>query len=519
MKQTISLLCGEAVRFHQGGDLVRAEQIYLRAIAAEPQAFYPRYLLGVLRFHAGRAAEALALVSAALERHGDAEAFNIQGLILDTLGRALEALVSLDSALALEPNNAEAWNNRGNVLQKLGRTDEALQSLDKAVALAPAHAQGWNNHGVALRQLGRFDTALDSMARSLEIEPRNPHAWNNHGLMLHALNRLDEALTSYDRATALDAGYAEAWWNKSLCTLLQGRLDEGLALYEWRKMRNPSVAARAFAQPAWQGEDISGKTLFVYSEQGLGDTLQFCRYAVTAAERGARVVLSVQDPLLRLLQRLPGVTVVGSETVPEQFDCHAALLSLPRALGIARIADIPATPPYLRADPARVARWRATLGSAGFKVGIGWQGLPHGSVDLGRSFALAKLAPLARIPGVRLISLQKNAGSEQLDHLPPGMRVERLDGRDDGPDAFLDTAAVMESLDLVVTSDTAIAHLAGALGLKVWVALQHVPDWRWFLDRDESPWYPSMTLFRQPARGDWLCVFAEIARRLVVRAG
>ncbi len=513
-QQSIGPVCARAIHFHQTGNLAEAERLYREAIAAEPQAFLPRYLLGVIRFHTGRSAEALDLVGSALTLQENAEAFNIQGLILNALERPAEALDSIAQALALEPDYAEAWNNRGNILQQLARPREALESLNKALALEPGAAEIWNNRAVVLQQLDRLEDALASADKGLAIAA-TARIWNNHGLILQAMRRLDDAIASYDRAIAADPAYADAHWNKGLCCLLQGRLDPGLRLYEWRKARTEATGRRRYPQPEWPGGDIAGKTLFVHAEQGLGDTIQFCRYALLAAKT-ANVILSVQDGLVRLLSGLgPGITVVDSRTVPAHFDFHIPLLSMPLAFA----ADaIPAPVPYLQAEPWRAATWRALIGDHGFRIGVSWQGLPHGTVERGRSFPLAQLAEIAAMPGVRLISLQKNAGSEQLDTLPPGMVVETLgDGLDAGADAFLDSAAVMESLDLVITSDTAIAHLAGALGRPVWVALQHVPDWRWFLDRADSPWYPTMTLFRQPLRGDWASVFAAMHARLAAR--
>jgi hypothetical protein len=268
----------------------------------------------------------------------------------------------------------------------------------------------------------------------------------------------------------------------------------------------------------WTGdESLEGKSLLILAEQGFGDTIQSCRFAPLAAARGAKVTLAVQDPLVALLECLkPGIMITAlSAVVPTRFDYHIPLLSMPRAFHT-RTDNIPASIPYLSANPWRIEAWNARMGTHGFRIGICWQGAVGGEVDIGRSFPVRHFETLAEIPGLRLISLQKNAGVEQLRDLPAGMKVETFgDTLDPGPDAFVDTAAVMENLDLVITSDTAIAHLAGALGRPVWVALSHVPDWRWLLDRDDSPWYPTMRLFRQPRRNDWAGVFAAIKTSLL----
>jgi hypothetical protein len=289
--------------------------------------------------------------------------------------------------------------------------------------------------------------------------------------------------------------------------LLQGDFALGLPLYEWRKQLKPPIEARFYPQPLWNGtQDIKGRTVFVYIEQGLGDTIQFYRFVGALLARGAHVILAVQDALLRLLENAsPGVELVGARVVPPAFDYHIPLMSLPLALGLTP-RTIPAAVPYLKAEPERVARWRSQIGEKGYKIGISWQGARGGVTS--RAVPLRCFAPLAAIPGVRLISLQKGFGTEQLVTLP---MVESLgQDFDSGPDAFLDSAAVMQNLDLVITLDSALAHLAGAMGRPIWVALKQVPDWRWFLGRGDSPWYPGMRLFRQKTDGDWVGVFADM---------
>ncbi len=273
--------------------------------------------------------------------------------------------------------------------------------------------------------------------------------------------------------------------------------------------RGPGILER----PRWSGEDISDKTLLICCEQGLGDTLQFVRYVPRVVARAKQVIFWVQPALKALLRDIDGATLIGMDERPPAFDVYCPLLSLPRVFATT-LATIPADAPYLGADAAAVARWRSRLGQEGFRIGVAWQGKPGVNVDLGRSIPLTAFAPLARTPGVRLISLQKNHGVEQIAALPDGMRVETLGPDfDNGEGAFLDAAAVMMNLDLVVTSDTAIAHLAGALARPTWVALKSCPDWRWMLG-GASPWYPTMRLFRQSAAGDWDGVFAQMAREL-----
>jgi tetratricopeptide (TPR) repeat protein len=535
-----------------------ALQSYDRAIALQPDYADAHYNRGVTLEGVKRAEEALASYDRAIAINpGFAEARNGKGNSLLTLGRPSDAVASLQSAISLKSDYADAWSNLGNALSALNRLDEALQCYDRAIALKPDFAEAYYNRGIALKDMKRLDDALQSYDRTIALKPDHaeahsnrghvvqdmqrldaaladydraialkldyPEAWNNRGALLRELKRFDEAIASFGRAIALKPDFAEAYWNKSLCLLLMGRMAEGFALYEWRHRRGAPIAPRTFPQPVWTGaEDIGGKRLFVHAEQGLGDTIQFCRYANLAEARGAGVTLSVQDSLVGLVRTLSStIEVVDSKSQPREGDLQIALLSMPLAFGT-DIDTNPAKVPYLCAEPERVRTWKDKIGSDGFKVGICWQGEKGGVIDVGRSFPLTHFAGLAKIPGVRLISLQKNTGAEQLHELPPGMVVETLgDDFDAGPNAFLDSAAVMENLDLVIASDTAIAHLAGALGRPVWVALKYVPDWRWLLDRADSRWYPTMRLFRQKSQGDWPGVFAEMKRELakMVEAG
>jgi hypothetical protein len=388
-------------------------------------------------------------------------------------------------------------------------------SHDRAVALKPGYALAHFNRGNTLRDLGRPDEALASYDCAIQLTPDLAGAYLGKALLLRDRKRSGEAIATFDRALELTPGDVLAALGKGMCLLQLGRFEEGWPLYEWRKKKS-DCNYREYPQPVWSGtESLEGRTLFICAEQGLGDTIQFCRYAQLARKLGAKVIFAAPDPLVRLLKDLGlGIDVVGMSSQLPDFDFYIALMSLPLAFRTS-LANCPANMPYLRAEPERVASWRERLGNQGFKIGISWQGSKGLEVDAGRSFPLRCFEGLAKLPDVRLISLQKNDGFEQLLELPPGIRLATLGADFDiPPDAFVDTAAVMESLDLVITSDTAIAHLAGALGRPVWVALKHVPDWRWLLDRPDSPWYPTMRLFRQPAPNDWFAVFAAMESQL-----
>jgi hypothetical protein len=290
-----------------------------------------------------------------------------------------------------------------------------------------------------------------------------------------------------------------------------GRYEDGFQQHEWRKKRINQPPVRSLPRPLWQGkDDIRGRTLFIHPELRLGDMIQFCRYAGVAERRGAKVILAAAEPLRDLLATLGSqIEIIGEADRPSRFDLHCPLMSLPLAFKTTR-QSIPADVPYLHVDPERTSRWQRHIGPEGFKIGICWQGSVE-SVEMDRAFPLAHFRDMACLPGVRLISLQTGDGSEQLGCMPDGMKVEDLPGGPAGaPRPFVDTAAIMANLDLIITPDTAIAHLAGALGRPAWVALKHVPDWRWGLDDRSAPWYPTLRLFRQQARGDWAGVFERI---------
>jgi tetratricopeptide (TPR) repeat protein len=481
-----------------------------RAIALAPgEAGSHMQRAGVL-MHQGRTVEALESYDRAIARDpGLAEAHDGRGTALIILRRPQEALENCEKALALNGQSANFHNNRGSALAALHRPAEALIAHEKALSLDPDLATALSNRGAALSRLDRLEDGLASVDRAIALQPALAQAHINRGNFLADLKRPGDALESFERAIALKPHSADAQFGKATMLLLAGRFEEGWSPYEWRKKR-VSEAFNAHGRPAWTGaEDITGKILFVEAEQGYGDTIQFSRYVPLVADRGARVILTAREGQMRLLQSLdPRIEIVPAKSPPTEFDYHVALLSLPMAFGT-RLDNIPARTPYLRADARDVEKWRGEIGGDGFKIGVSWQGSAYSAE---RSFPLAALAGIAGFPGVRLISVQKGAGSEQLSALPAGMHVETL-GPDYESGDFAETAAVMEALDLVISCDTAMAHLAGALARPIWVALRDAAEWRWLQDRDDSPWYPGMRLFRQPARGDWNSVFAAMAAK------
>ena len=404
----------------------------------------------------------------------------------------------------------------GNILRDMGRFDEALAAYDQAIALDPSCADAHGNRGAALHELERPGEALPSIEKALLLRPDHAPSYNNQGLVLGALWRFEEALASYDCAMRLDPGYADAAWNKALLALLLGRFAEGWALYERRKRMNGYLAPTTGDRPSWTGaEDVSGKTVFLHWEQGIGDTLQFCRFAPRVRERGARVVMSVQASLLRLLRQFePGIELIGPAQAPAQFDYHCSLMSLPLALNVT--LDTLASPDsYLAVDPALEAVWRARLPRGERpRIGLAWSGNRAHRDDSRRSAPLGELRPLLSAD-VEWICLQ----TEFRDGDATVMREFSVFAPDkEALTDFADTAAIISQLDLVISVDTSVAHLAGGLGRPVWILLPHMPDFRWLLERDDSPWYPSARLLRQPRPGDWPSVIArarsELDRRL-----
>ncbi len=446
------------------------------------------------------------------------EAYNNRGTTLIALGRSLEALTSFDEAIVQKPDCAEAFCNKADALQQLGRFEEGVQVCEKAIELAPGFSQAWSNRGVCLQAMGHFEAAVDSYRQAVALNANYPEALSNQGAALHQLGQFSQALDCIERALALRPDYAEAQFNAAMVLLTQGDFERGLPLYEARRLRaDVRRLLPTWSEPAWDGRaSLEAKTLLVYAEQGFGDAIQFVRYLSGLRQAGAAVLLHVPRPLRALFQSLPGVSkVLAQGDVLPAFDYQISLLSLPWVLGT-RLDSIPADIPYLYADGDRVARWKARIGAHGFKVGINWQGSRH-RVDLGRSFPVSLFEAISQIPGVRLISLQKNDGVEQLNTLPSGMHVETLGADfDAGGQAFLDSAAVIQNLDLVITSDTALAHLAGALAAPVWLVLKAIPDWRWLAQGETTPWYPSMRIFRQSTAGDWEGVFAKLRESLLV---
>jgi tetratricopeptide (TPR) repeat protein len=509
-------------------DLKRPEEAlacYERAIVLKPDYAEAHNNRAFVLLALKRPQEALASCDRAIALKPDfAEAHKNRGIALQDLKRPQEALASCDRAILLKPDYAAAYNNRGIALQDLRRLDEALANFDKALALKPDDVDAYNNRGNTLKDLARAEEALASYDKAIALKPDDSQAYYNRGIAFQYLNRPKDAIASYDKAIALKPDHAEAYWNQSLCFLLQGRFDQGWRQYEWRKKREKQVAARSLAKPLWLGEkDIAGKILFVWWEQGFGDTIQFCRFAKLAEARGAKVILSGQQPLRELLKQLsPTIQIIDQDKVAAKFDYHCPLLSLPLAFGTT-LETIPQYMPYFKANAEKSLFWKIKLGEKSkLRVGLAWSGgfRPNQpevwSDNKRRNIPLAKLAVLKH-PNIEFYSLQKGQPAES--ELAELMRENW-----DGPDIidftsllndFSDTAALVENLDLVISVDTSTAHLAGALGKPVWILNRFDTCWRWLLERTDSPWYPTAKLYRQKKTGDWENVVQRVKMDLI----
>ncbi len=466
-------------------------------------------LLGLQQFDA-----ALTSCEKAISLKADyAEAHTNRGAALYGLLRFEAAVASYDRAIAINPDYAKAHTNRGVSMQELGQLQLALASHDRAIAIDPSYADAYFNQGIALHALGRMEEAVASYDKAIAIQPNFVAAHYNRGLAFHELRRPNAALASFDQATTIDPGSAQAYFNKSLTLLLEGNFQHGLPLYEWRwKTEKSKPRVRNFEQALWLGEEsLARKTILLHSEQGFGDTIQFCRYATQVASLGAKVVLEVPQSLLGVLGGLDvDIELVAKGNPLPVFDYHCPLLSTPLAFNT-DAASIPASQSYLRSDSTKVAEWEQILGAKTKpRVGLVWSGNADHVNDHNRSIALSAL--LAALPyAFEYVSLQKEVRASDTQALESNGCIRHFG---DALKDFGDTAALCECMDLVISVDTSVAHLSAALGKQTWILLPHVPDWRWLLDRDDSPWYPSARLYRQTEAREWSSVLGRVATDL-----
>jgi tetratricopeptide (TPR) repeat protein len=537
----------EAVALHRQGRLRDAEKIYTRVLKAAPDHFDALNLLGAVKIRLGRVGEAHRLLTTALKLRSDVpQVWANLGQVLYMLKRPKEALDCYDKAYALAPDNVDVLNGRANVLLSLGRAEESLEQFrellarvpdhgeahlnsgiahaalgsmeeaiaefDRALSIAPGHPVAHYNRGIALHDLGRYADAVDAHDSVLATAPEHPGAWLNRGRALAALKRFEDALASYGKAKAIQKDNPDIHFMESLALLTVGDYRRGFEEYEarWRRSGMPEQKSRG--RPLWRGDyPLNRKTVLLHAEQGLGDTIQFARYVPQLAATGANVILEVQPELTALLSRLEGAkTVIAHGAAAPAYDVHCPLGSMPLALKT-EPSNIPAPIPYLSADDGRLAKWTARLGAlARPRIAIAWSGNASHLNDRNRSMPFARLAPLLSSPA-RFISIQRELRAEDEAALAAEQRVTHVGGE---LDDFDDTAAVIALCDLVIAVDTAVVHLAGAMGRAVWVMLPFAPDWRWTLDGDSTPWYPTARLFRQTSLGDWNGVIGNVSAAL-----
>ncbi len=492
----------EAVSAHGRGRLDLAEPIYRDILRQAPDHPDALHLLGLVAHQRGDQAEAIGLIERARRVDPGKGAYaNSLGLVFLAQGRLTEAEASFARATTLDPALAEAHNNLGNVRMRSGDVPAAVAAYERAIGIRPAYAEAHANLGATLRRAGQLVAARQAVERALQIRPDYVGALCTLGLIRHEQGEYDAALAAYDRALALDPNHATTRANRATLLLLLGRMEEGWREYEWRwRVPGFTTQPRDFAKPAWDGSDLAGRTILIHAEQGLGSAIQFVRYVPLVAARGGRVILECQPPLARLFASLrpaPEVIVQKGEPLPD-FAVHAPLMSLPRLLGTT-LESIPNTVPYLAAEADLCALWRERLEHVKRpRVGLVWAGNPNHANDRNRSLPARLLAPLLACTGVAFIDLQVGSAGGEAAELPESALVSP--GRIGD---FADTAAIVAELDLVISVDTAVAHLAGALAKPVWLLLPFVGEWRWLRDRTDTPWYPTMRLFRQQSPGDW----------------
>jgi tetratricopeptide (TPR) repeat protein len=536
---------------YQSKQFVRAREILERVVSINPDV--PQYYntLGLVLEALGELDLAVKTYARALSIKGDyPQACNNLAIVLHKTGRHVEAAEKCRRALTLDPNFGNAHCTMGFILQHEGKLDEAVESYKKALSLDPNFVEAYNHLALALNAQSHYNEAIDACTQALRLMPNYSEAHNAMGMAFKNLNRFDEAVECYRQAVNLDSGFIEAHynlanslqklgrcdeaiesynraiqlkpdfaaahWNRSFAFLLTGRLTQGWEGYDWRRKPECGVYTypHKYDKPQWDGKPFVGKRLLVHYEQGLGDCIHFARYLPMVKSLGGTVLFEVPKALVSLLHNFPGIDelIVASaeQKVRAEFDYYCPLLELPRIFKTT-LDTIPTSVPYIYANPDKAAKWRQILNVSDFKVGIVWAGSPTHGNDINRSCSVEYFSPLASIDGVKLYSLQKGNAAEQLNLSSFASKVQDLA---EYFEDFSDTAAVVANLDLVISVDTAVLHLAGAMAKTVWGILAFAPDWRWMLERTDSPWYPTLTLFRQKQFGNWREVLLNIYERL-----
>jgi tetratricopeptide (TPR) repeat protein len=500
--------------FRAKGSYTQAAAAYRSAIGIKPNFPEAYCNLGNVLHNAGMIAEAIAACREAIRLNPKlAQAYFNLGNALADGGSRREGLDALREAIRLKPDYVKAYNSLGNLLRKAGLLDEAIETLGQAQRVRSNDPETLTNLGNAQHEAGRYAEAIANFQRALEFKPNTAELHNNLGNSLCESGSIEAAVKHFEKSLLIDPELAEAHYGLAMALLLKGDYQRGFRENEWRwRCKRLSAGARTFAKPLWDKTALEGRRILLHADGGFGDTIQLIRYVPLVAARGGRVIVQCQAPLVRLLGGFPGAerVIAISDALPE-FDVHCPIGSLPWMLDTT-IGNIPGPVPYIRSDPEATDRWAARIGRANeLKVGIAWAGNPQHSKNRFRSMRFSQFRDLARVQNIRYFSLQKGGASKEASGAPEGMDISDYTGE---LNDFADTAAFVANLDLVIAVDTSVAHLAGAMGKPTWALIPFAPDWRWLIGREDSPWYPTMRLFRQKSIGDWESAIERVAAAL-----
>ena len=537
-------LLKEAFLLHSKGQLGQAKKIYQNILAKDSNNFDANHLLGIIALQEKDLNKAKILIKksididsknyAAFNNLGNvyqklknykeaiinynkaislkpdyAEAYNNIGISLRNFKNYKEAIINYDKAISLKPDYAEAYNNRGISLHNIEKYKEAIESYDKAISLKPDYAEAYNNRGISLHNIEKYKEAIESYDKAISLKPNYAEAYNNRGISFSRLKIYNLALKDYNKTIALRPDYAEAYYNKSVLHLIKGDFKNGWANYEWRKKlsNKDKVGSIVSKKKLINLKNIKNKKIFIEHEQGLGDTIQFSRYVKLLSDLGAKVMFKTQDPLHELFKDYSNLNE------SDEFDLYSSLLSLPYVFNT-NSKNIPNNTPYLHTNKEIDLFWKNKIKDNGLKIGVCWQGNPDNELDSERSFELKNLKIISRLKNVRLINLQEKYGLEQLNKLQEHLKIENFLIIKNDQDPFINVAAIIKNLDLVITCDTSIAHLSGALNCPTWLILGYNHDWRWMVNNEKSIWYPSIRIFRKKNNELWEDIFKKICNKL-----
>ncbi len=504
-----------ALKYHQAGQLIEAKQLFEQLLKSNPNHAQALHSLGLIAHQKDQNDLAQELIQKAIGADANCPQFHYNlGIILEALSKKKEAMQCYEQAVRLKENYIEALNNAGNILQSLGRYGDAVEKYEKVLSIKPDYVEAYHNMAVALSMMDNYDQVIRQCDNAIAIRQDYAQAYNTKACALQMLGRHLEAIDVYRKALQIKPDYADAHVNLAMALLLIGRFEQGWLHYRLRMNTENICCPHDIETSKWDGSQFKGKRLLLWCEQGIGDAINFIRYLPRVKEKGGSVTLAVKKSLLRLFCQIEGVDELvqaTKETAPtSRFDLHVPLLDLPLIFNTT-VKTIDDCVPYLFADSTSAKSWRIRLNGPEFKVGIVWAGSPTHKNDRHRSCLIENFIGLTEVPGVRLYALQKPPASNQLKQLPDNTMITNIA---DQFEDFADTAAAIENLDLVISVDTAVLHLAGAMGKPVWALLPFVPDFRWMLDRTDTPWYPTMRLFRQSRLGGWDDVFERVTNQL-----